>query len=157
MPHASINETREPPLPPGRGGYVLIIHLGKRRKLRFGRARTAVLLPGYYLYFGSALSGLAPRIRRHLSTHRACHWHIDALTRISRPREVWWANGDARTECAWGQTAMRLPGAETPAPGFGSSDCRCRTHLVRFARRAEVDRLREVLVSEGFNIGVVST
>jgi hypothetical protein len=52
--------------------------------------------------------------------------------------EVWFALSGGPSllplECAWSQALARLPGTRIPAPGFGSSDCRCAcpAHLVAF-------------------------
>ena len=34
---------------------------------------------GCYGYMGSALNGLEQRVRRHLSTQKKLHWHVDYL------------------------------------------------------------------------------
>ena len=40
--------------------------------------------------------------------------------------------GTDRRECETATTVAGLPGGTRPVPGFGSSDCRCRSHLVYF-------------------------
>jgi len=47
-------------------------------------------------------------------------------------------------ECTWSQALAQLPGAHTPIPGFGSSDCQycCAAHLVALAPGTSIEQLR---------------
>lgn len=134
-----------PPLPSGPGGYALVIRLDEERTLRVGRLGRIEFPAGLYVYLGSALGGLAPRIRRHLRRRKKRHWHIDALTAAARPTEVWLAESETRVECAWARAALDTAGASAPAPRFGASDCRCRSHLVRLPGEAALTDLYDVL------------
>lgn len=49
--------------------------------------------------------------------------------------EFWFSHDPARREHLWAEVAATLPGAQMPAPGFGSSDCRCVSHLVHLPAR----------------------
>ncbi|MDI9633357.1 MAG: GIY-YIG nuclease family protein [Methanolinea sp.] len=91
-----------------------------------------VLFPaGYYVYVGSALgpAGLS-RVARHVRLAERgegrTRWHIDYL--LCSPsfslRAVYCFPARVRAEC---RIASLLPGE--PVPGFGCSDCRCRSHL----------------------------
>ena len=54
-----------------------------------------------------------------------------------------------RLECTWAATLLRLPRARPVARGFGSSDCRCPTHLVHFPEgMMSTTRLRLVLTGK---------
>lgn len=90
---------------------------------------------GYYVYLGSALSGLKPRISRHLRRPKVLRWHVDYLATMADIVEVWWRTGPERRECQWAALAADARGASLPVSGFGSSDCRCLSHLVHFASR----------------------
>ena len=83
---------------------------------------------GDYVYTGSALRNLEARIRRHQSSVKKMHWHIDYLLAAPgvRVREVL-RHGEC--EC---QINQRVVGA-IPVPGFGASDCKagCVSHLKR--------------------------
>ena len=113
------------------GGYVLLLRLEHAGQIQVGKLGVFDFSPAHYLYFGSALGGLASRIQRHESTQKKLHWHIDYLTATARVEQVWWAPGRERWECLWAQAAMAVPELSLPAPGFGSSDCRCPSHLVQ--------------------------
>ena len=47
--------------------------------------------------------------------------------------EVWTVRSTQRFECLSAQTLLGMPGAEVLIPWFGSSHCRCETHLVFFS------------------------
>ncbi len=133
----------QPALPTDAGGYVLVLLLDRGITVKPGKLGVIELPAGHYLYMGSALSGMAPRLTRHLRRRKKRHWHIDALTSVVRAHEIWWVATDARLECDWTRVAVADPEATTPVPGFGSSDCRCNSHLIRVGTEAAVERVRE--------------
>lgn len=118
-------------LPHAPGTYALLLHLNSPAVFRVGRLGTLTFAPGYYVYIGSArgAGGLRARVERHLRAEKRPHWHIDALAAHAAVQEVWWALSAQRLECAWARALSALPGVQQPAPGFGASDCACRTHL----------------------------
>lgn len=81
---------------------------------------------GFYAYVGSAMGGLRGRINRHLRRKKCVRWHIDYLLEKGRVQEVIYAPTDERLECRF---AERLECVFRSTPGFGSSDCRCPSHL----------------------------
>ncbi|MFQ6014179.1 MAG: DUF123 domain-containing protein [Anaerolineae bacterium] len=83
------------------------------------------------MYVGSALGpgGLTARLTRHLHRNKALHWHIDHLLQCARLLEIWAIVSPERLECRWATVVRQLYGATSPVPGFGSSDCRCPSHL----------------------------
>lgn len=113
-----------------KGSYILVIDLAKSVSLEVGRLGTCQVPAGLYLYCGSAMNGLEGRIRRHLRQTRKLHWHIDYLTSAAKVTEVWWLVSEERWECRWAEAIAGM-GGEIVARGFGSSDCRCSTHLLR--------------------------
>ncbi len=116
-------------LPREPGVYALVLALDEDARLTVGRSRSEAFAAGYYVYVGSALGGLAGRLRRHLIGPRRRHWHIDALLEIAPVIEVWYLATLEPLECAWAARVRQAPGI-TPTPfAFGASDCRCHTHL----------------------------
>jgi Uri superfamily endonuclease len=130
-----------------KGSYILVIDLVEAARLKVGRLGTFEFPAGLYLYCGSALNGLEDRIRRHLRRDKKGHWHIDYLTTVAPVVEVWWISDENRWECRWAQS-IRERGGQIVAPGFGSSDCRCPTHLLKWEERGEMDGLRQALFRE---------
>jgi hypothetical protein len=53
-----------------KGSYLLIIRLNEEKKLKVGALGTIDFKPGYYIYVGSAMNGLIPRIRRHFKKEK---------------------------------------------------------------------------------------
>ncbi|MDA0768896.1 MAG: GIY-YIG nuclease family protein [Chloroflexi bacterium] len=128
-----------------KGSYVLVVRLERTLEIQVGKLGLLNFPRGYYLYFGSALNGLEGRIQRHRRREKILRWHIDYLTSLAPVAEVWRIEDDARWECAWAQIAIDHDGVLAPAKGFGSSDCRCQTHLVFLTSRTRVNGLRRLL------------
>jgi len=109
-----------------RGTYVLLIHVPYEVQLSIGALGDLKLEAGYYAYVGSALGGLQARVQRHVSGDKKIHWHIDHLLTRGRVIDVIQGETKERKECAVaGELAKHL---KTIA-GFGSSDCKCESHL----------------------------
>ncbi len=127
------------------GSYALVLRLPSHRKIVVGRLGLVEFPRGHYIYFGCALGGLQARVDRHLRSVKQLHWHADYLGAAVPWTQVWQLADGQRWECVWARSAAAGDGAELPAPGFGSSDCRCRSHLVRLNNGKEVrDLLRSL-------------
>lgn len=114
------------------GVYCLVLRLPRPHRITAGRLGCRRLAAGWYLYVGSAKRNLAARLRRHLRREKRFRWHIDYLRGVARVEHIWvWAWTDAG-ECRANARVQGLPGAAVPWTGFGSSDCRCRSHLTVF-------------------------
>ena len=132
-----------------KGSYALVLHLAQAQDLTVGKLGTHRFEPGYFLYFGSALNSLEGRLRRHMLPDKKLHWHIDFLSAKATIQEVWWAEGMARQECAWTQTALGSPRVSIPVKGFGSSDCRrCPSHLVCLPSLEDVGALTRIIATD---------
>lgn len=92
---------------------------------------------GWLVYAGSAQgSGGLSRVRRHIlfpGSRKKPHWHVDYL--LGSPFMHLVCATCSITpdplECGLALHLGSLPGA-APVPGFGSSDCRCPSHLIFF-------------------------
>ena len=133
-----------------KGTYALIIELKSETAVAVGRLGKLVFPKVYYAYFGSALSGLSARINRHLRPDKQLHWHIDYLLQFAEIVEIWYISSDRRLECVLCREARELFDSEDIAPGFGSSDCRCPSHLLYFKTKPPIKDLRERLLERGF-------
>ena len=113
------------------GSYALVLALSESSELQVGRLGRIRFDAPYYLYFGSAFGpgGLEARIGHHLKAARCPHWHIDYLRQAADVVEVWYSLDEARLECVWANTVLTHRDV-TPVARFGSSDCRCRSHLI---------------------------
>ena len=114
------------------GVYQLRIRLRRAARIRVGALGGVRFAVGWYIYTGSARSGLVQRIQRHLRSRKRKHWHIDYLLAVAAQMEAFVLPGVDVAEC---QLHRTMAGGQTPVPGFGSSDCGCRSHLAYFKRR----------------------
>ena len=109
-----------------KGSYILLIELPEPQVITVGSLKAIHFPGGYYAYVGSALGRLEPRLNRHLRQNKKPHWHIDYLLEKASINGIITCETEARTEC----TIAKALGHEFEAiPGFGSSDCKCRSHL----------------------------
>jgi len=112
--------------------YVLILRLEKGSRVRVGRLGEVKFKPGYYYYVGSAKKGNS-RICRHFRREKKMRWHIDYLSVVATPLLAYILN---KEEC---DTAKKLSKSFEAIPGFGCSDCSCKTHLFYSKEFTELD------------------
>ena len=132
---------------PKSGTYALVLHATNRESIQIGRLGGLDLLPGFYVYVGSAFGpgGVRARLRHHLKRTFHPHWHIDYLRAETRLVEIWHSHDEAIHEHVWAGAIRRLRFASTPLQGFGSSDCRCPSHLSFHPERPSRRSLRRAL------------
>lgn len=112
-----------------KGTYVLVIHLAKTQKIKPGKLPETLYKKGTYLYVGRARSGLQARIERHLRHQKKRHWHIDYLLQKAEIRDIW-IRPHFFGECKIASKIQKsLPSPPAAPKRFGSSDCRCPSHL----------------------------
>ena len=126
-----------------KGTYILVIHLAKNQKIKPGKLPESLYRKGTYLYVGRARAGLQARIERHLRRQKKRHWHIDYLLQKGKIQDIW-----IRTyffdECSSASRIKSFFPASTSPKGFGSSDCRCPSHLFYLPSDKEgLDSLRK--------------
>jgi Uri superfamily endonuclease len=94
--------------------------------IQFGKRFKDEFQSGWYVYVGSALNGLIPRIQRHLCETKKMHWHIDHLLTHATISKIYIYESIQPMEC---MIASRFAKSCKRIPKFGSSDCRCDSHL----------------------------
>ena len=116
------------------GTYALVLASFSEGSIPIGRIGLLEVRPGFYVYVGSAFGpgGLHARVSRHQKKTDRIHWHIDYLKASTRIDEVWYTFDPIRREHQWAQVLAEVRNASMPLPGFGSSDCGCRSHLYFF-------------------------
>ncbi|MEE4604421.1 MAG: GIY-YIG nuclease family protein [Desulfobacteraceae bacterium] len=122
----------------------MVFKTERNKRLVIGKLGILNLQPGYYVYVGSAFGpgGLKARIGHHRKTFSRPHWHIDYLSEYLSPVEVWYTFDAAHREDHWSQVLAGIRGASIPLPGFGSTDCRCMSHLYFFSVRPSSNYFR---------------
>jgi Uri superfamily endonuclease len=113
-----------------KGIYVLIIEVDKDISVDIGALGNLDFEKGLYAYVGSAQNSLEERVKRHLRAQKTKFWHIDYLLDDPRVKvlKVFYERGGRPEEC---KIAKQLAEKGFPIRGFGSSDCKCKTHLIR--------------------------
>lgn len=127
-----------------RGIYVLVIEVTRPVDTEVGKLGRIRFAPGTYAYVGSAMRGIEARLSRHLRGGKRLRWHIDYLLSCPgvRVADIFVLETTKRAEC---RVAGALAAGCEGVPGFGSSDCRCRSHLFR----CEPQRLSGILRAHG--------
>jgi sugar fermentation stimulation protein A len=118
----------------------LVLYLAAGRRVTAGALGSRRLEAGWYVYVGSAKRNLHARLARHLRSDKRAHWHIDGLRRAASIHRIWVRSWGVGVECRVNGLVRLLPGASTPWKGFGSSDCRCTSHLTALSAEPEAFR-----------------
>lgn len=123
-----------------RGIYVLVIYVGETRKIEVGSLGVLTFKKGFYAYVGSAQNSLEKRIARHLKKHKRFFWHIDYLLgdEYAEIVNVLFKEAPKGEECRLARTLSSL---YEPVRGFGSSDCKCSSHLFKINSREKIEML----------------
>jgi Uri superfamily endonuclease len=109
-----------------KGSYILVIELKRDKTIQVGKLGKIFFKKGFYVYVGSALNGLEQRIRRHLRSNKKRYWHIDYLLQYATITNVFYKESKDKEECKIaGILAKKLKSIQS----FGSSDCKCKSHL----------------------------
>ena len=111
-----------------KGTYCILIDLKSNQSIAIGKLGEIEFQKGYYVYVGSALNSLMPRIKRHLSPDKKLYWHIDYLLdhRDVEVVDVLYAVDNNKWECKLTREIAENASAITD---FGCSDCKCDSHL----------------------------
>ena len=96
------------------------------RYIKYGIRKNYFFKKGFYIYVGSALNNLEKRMERHLRINKKNYWHIDFLLNFGDITNIFYRGGDFKEECF---IANLLKEIFLPISDFGSSDCKCKTHL----------------------------
>lgn len=114
-----------------KGTYCLIINKKKNSKIKIGAIGQIDFKKGYYIYIGSAMNALIPRIKRHLFNDKKLHWHVDYLLKDKNTtiEEVFFNISERKIEC---KLAHSISKKGLDIDKFGCSDCDCNSHLIYF-------------------------
>ncbi len=120
------------------GAYLLLNRLDKDKKIAAGSSGPTIFKQGHYVYVGSARRNLGKRVARHTRKRKQKRWHIDFLVEKAAKVIPVPIIGSDDLECDLAGDLRRI--ADSPVKGFGSSDCRCNSHLFFFAGNPLQDR-----------------
>lgn len=123
-----------------KGAYILVIHAGKGSEIEIGSLGKIPFEKGDYAYIGSAMNSLEKRIERHERKKKNLFWHIDYL--LSSPniefKKILVKPSKKKEEC---KIASKISRIGFPVPGFGCSDCNCKSHLFKVNEQSLLTRL----------------
>ncbi len=114
-----------------KGIYILFLRIVDDARIRVGGLGELELKKGLYAYVGSAQNNLEKRITRHRSREKRLRWHIDYLTADSRVRVEGAYVYELPREYECKVAAFLARTSQKVIKGFGSSDCRCPSHLFK--------------------------
>ncbi len=103
--------------------YFIIFRLNRDKEIQVGKLGKIEFKKGYYVYVGSAKKGFAKRIRRHFRRDKKLYWHVDYLSMEANAIEAFRCKTDEHKIAEIASQFME------GIKGFGSSDCRCYSHL----------------------------
>jgi Uri superfamily endonuclease len=132
-----------------KGSYILVAKLKESKRILVGKLGSINFKEGYYAYVGSGMKNLEKRIKRHLSAKKRTHWHIDYLLKSARIRAIWILESKERNEC---KIARKLSKKLSSVRGFGSSDCKCSSHLFFFNNYKGIEELIKKLGGHRYNL-----
>jgi len=115
---------------PETGTYLLILQLRYPLQLEVGSLGKIMFKHGYYVYVGSARRGLRHRVSRHLSYDKKIKWHIDNITVKHNMKPILVVTSGMAVECDLAHQLSSV--SDFHVSKFGSSDCRCPSHLFYF-------------------------
>lgn len=138
-------------IPATTGSYILWLQLKRKRRIKVGRLGEQLFHPGFYAYCGSAFGpgGLKARLGHHLRPSETPRWHIDYLKNVTNCTEIWYSTSEEKLEHQFSNLLAALTEASMPSPGFGSSDCNCRSHLIHVPALPDTAVLAKSLSIEG--------
>ena len=96
---------------------------------------------GNYIYIGSAKGCLESRLKRHLKKEKKIFWHIDYLLEGKKAKisQIWVI--PKSIECETAGIFNKELTCKIVKKGFGSSDCKCITHLFYLKNKEQVENI----------------
>jgi sugar fermentation stimulation protein A len=109
------------------GSYLLILSLDTDKEIAIGKLGSIFFKKGFYIYIGSAMKDLTPRIERHKRKRKNLFWHIDYLREHAALVHALPIRSSSRLECEIAGSLCNV--TSVSIKNFGSSDCSCSSHL----------------------------
>ncbi len=113
------------------GSYLIILYNNKQKKIKTGSLGVLKFQKGYYVYVGSGMNNVFKRIARHRQKGTKKQWHIDYIKEEMKiTADIPIVRND-NIECILPDMLISCEGI--PVKNFGSSDCKCESHLYYFS------------------------
>ena len=129
-------------LVPKIGTYIVVLKSGQAKTIQIGKLAQLNIQKGYYVYIGSAMGpgGVTARLKHHCKVSTRPHWHLDYLRAETAFYNAYALHSPERKECGWAAVMAKTEAVSEPMKGFGSSDCKCNTHLFYFSSKLKAVR-----------------
>ena len=123
-----------------KGIYILVLSIQRATKLPIGRLDSTAFEKGIYACVGSAQNNWEKRVERHCRRTKKRFWHIDYLLGDQSVSilSAYLCEAPRGEEC---RVALAISSIGTPIKGFGSSDCRCASHLLQINNSFDFKKL----------------
>jgi len=112
------------------GVYQLLVYLDRNSQIEIGKLGTINFHKGFYIYTGSAKKNMFHRLRRHFSQDKKLRWHIDYLLQSGEIVAFYMEKYRTDLECKLNRDSIKRYINSVLIPKFGSSDCKCKSHLI---------------------------
>lgn len=109
--------------------YAIYMEVPSDKTIEVGKLGSFLFQKGMYIYVGSAKRNIIPRIERHKKIEKKQKWHLDYLRPFSEITKIITYEGSIG-ECLLAEKIRKEVGGSYPINRFGSSDCRCTSHLI---------------------------
>lgn len=87
------------------------------------------------------MRGIEQRVRRHLSSDKKVHWHIDYFLQQAQIQDVFYKESNQKEEC---DVALSFRSFYKGFFGFGCTDCSCESHLFHASKQQLIDCIDEL-------------
>ena len=115
-----------------KGVYVLVLEVLKNIRVRVGALGLIDFEKGCYAYIGSAQNSIEARVGRHFRKEKKLRWHIDSLLSHKHVKLIKALCKECDNKDEECKLALSLIGDNPDfVKGFGCSDCKCKSHLVK--------------------------
>lgn len=112
------------------GDYMIVLQMEEDSTITVGSLGDIRFPKGYYVYVGSARKNLDQRIAHHKALRKRRHWHMDYLRNACRFTGAIPIRTKEDLEHKLAETLSCI--ADWTIPGFGCTDCSCKSHLFGF-------------------------
>lgn len=109
--------------------YTIYLQINSVKEVSIGSLGRFTFPKGIYVYVGSAKKNIVHRIHRHKEIEKKYHWHFDYLRPHGKITKIITYEASI-TECGLADKIREDLHGTFPVKGFGSSDCKCRSHLI---------------------------
>lgn len=108
--------------------YAIYLYVDKEQTIVIGKLGKFTFQKGTYVYVGSTKRNIQARINRHCSLDKVMRWHFDYLRPAGTITKII-TYGNDLGECELLEKLRKKENGSFPVKGFGSSDCKCYSHL----------------------------